>query len=73
MNILITLLGGEALPLYYPIKQFKPDVVYIISTSRTEEIAERLKSLLSTKQEGELGELIPVIKTVKYIETDALR
>lgn len=73
MNIHITLLGGEALPLCYPIKQFKPDVVYIISTSRTKEIAERLKSLLSTKQEGELGELIPVIKTVKYIETDAFR
>ena len=71
MNIHITLLGKEILPLYYPIKQYRPDIVYIIGTGQNRDIAKRLAILLTQKQVGELGNTMPHLKEVKFIETGA--
>lgn len=71
MNIHITLLGKEVLPVYYPIKQFRPNIVYIIGTEQNRSLAERLRHLLTRGQEGEVGEAMPLLKQVKFIETKA--
>lgn len=71
MNIHITLLGKEVLPVYYPIKQFRPDIVYIIGTEQNRSLAERLKHQLTRGQEGEVGEAMPLSKEVEIIYTEA--
>lgn len=71
MNVHITLLGKELLPLYYPVKQYKPEIVYIIGTKQNKEQTKRLVGLLTQKQEGVLAEEIPHLKKVSFIETDA--
>lgn len=69
MNIHVTLLGKEALPVYYPIKQAKPDKVYVIGTDDNKEIAERLKRLLTQKQEGILDEYLPKVGSLVFMQT----
>lgn len=60
MKIHVTLLGGQTLPLYYPIKQYKPDKVYIIGTEDNLEKAERLKKLLTEGYESIIGKMNPI-------------
>lgn len=52
MKIHITILGKETLPLFYPIKKFEPDIVYILATSQnktqTKVICDYLKNLSVT-------------------------
>ena len=43
----ITLLGKESLPVFVPIQQLKPDIVYIIGTKETTDVAKRLKQALA--------------------------
>lgn len=70
MNVYIALLGKEVLPIYYPIKQFKPDMVYIIGTNDNRKYAKRLIDLLTKSANEELEKSIPKVKDIKFIETE---
>lgn len=71
MHIHVTLLGKEALPLYYPIKQSdpRPDKVYIIGTNDNKIIAERLQNLLTKNQNGILDSILPKVKSLEFVKT----
>lgn len=71
MNIHITLLGREALPVYYPIKQLRPDKVYIIGTKDNKHVSDRLKELLTKGKKTKLGAMEAITKEVEIMETQA--
>lgn len=71
MNVHITLLGKEVLPIYYPIKMFNPDMVYIIGTEQNKELAERLRNLFIKRQKEELEKVKPQVKDCIIIYVDA--
>lgn len=71
MKVHVTLLGKEVLPIYYPIKMFNPDIVYIIGTEQNKELAERLQNIFIKKQEPELEKVRPQVKDCHIFYVDA--
>lgn len=71
MKVHITLLGKEVLPIYYPIKKYTPDVVYIIGTKQNKELAERLQKIFTTCNEPNLRGIIPMVQQCYIIYVDA--
>lgn len=47
-DIHIALLGKEVLPVFYPIRKYNPDKVYLISTKQNADIAERLSKVVES-------------------------
>lgn len=45
----ITILGGQALPIYYPIQTYSPNEVYLLGTNRNGEEAGYIKCLLESQ------------------------
>jgi len=57
MKIYVALLGKEPVPIYYPIKMFEADVVYLIGTNENIELMSNLQTFLS-----------PLICNTKFVD-----
>lgn len=48
-HIHIALVGREALPVYYTVAEYKPDLTYLVGTRETRTVVKNLQAVMSTK------------------------
>lgn len=71
-QIHITLLGKEALPVFVPIQQLKPDIVCIVCTKENKDVAKRLRKAVDAigcQCVIEMSEAYNILPTIEICES----